>query len=1166
MPTPRDIPNRYVEPQVLLPEHFGGEGIGQAMKQAGSQIQEGATQMWDTSLKIQDVKNTTDAYNRMTNTLKQADDLLYGTRNPDGSVLTPGIMSLKGDDANRAIPVAQARLAQIFQQGAAGLNPMAANLYNQQTRFYMMRHTDALANLGIEQQKNAAQAANESLAAQAHNTSALNNNDDNMARQSIAIATQAAVQNYELEHGKGSATDAIKYQLQQQELTTNTETRARTAMNGGNVGEANRILQSFGPWANQDKLAPIYQEIKTRGALTLGAQAERDSGNPSPNALPGTAPATPTGPVDTGIGAGHGLQDPNNFRSGAAVGRPDLKPQVVGWLNEALKSLPPGYTARLVAGPANHTWGTYTSNGKQQSQVTMGDAADIIIVDPQGHEIPNPHSVTPDPLYRTLGEAYVKASGGQGRWGGHYLDPDQMQFGTVTPGYPAGANAPKQTGYMAQVGPTVPLTPDQRTMVGKAIDWYQKPHDPGATPPPEVEQFNNFLKPTVTKPGAPPLTADDMRQLIDEVMHPLPPGSPPRPDSPADIKFGAQVRESIQQMMSGNHPLAGGGGRLAGSPGPYTAGPADLMTAGQQAAAKYGVPWDVFSHAIAGESSWNPNVADSSAGAQGIAQFMPDTAKQYGVDVRNTQSSLDGAAHYLSDLHAKGGSWQSALTGYQTGTPNNRTIASNPEYAQAYQAAAAADGPAGQRYAQATPTTMTDASSGGPPPVPAAPAPLPTLEQLGQQEVDLAADNARRVNNMMNNPALQQNPEALRAGLEIRAAKFRAAAELIAAQKQQVHLRGEAAITSAEDGGEPTPPAGQAGVTTPQPSKPFGWTELTQQENALAEDNTRRVNNIMHNPDLRNDPEALKAALAIRAANFESAQRSLSAKKEALVVGQNTATAEYIKEINQSGGPKPDITQRMYNDPRINNDPKVLESLTDILEKHASASIAGQAASYGPGFHDNEPKLSLPDSDPNKIRDVSQILALGHSGALTAQGVERMLKEQEVINHDPNTAHFFQQKAEFLRKIEPQIDKTGLPSITGADNQGRQAFIRFYQDLDHRIDQYRAAGKDPFDLIDAHKPDTYMGTPAILHYYQTPMHLGPDEAVPPPNSIDYLKTHPETRDTFDAHYGAGWSYNILGPVPKGGYPKPPEPGAPYSEGGTGIAPGFPTNQAPVVTR
>jgi hypothetical protein len=60
----------------------------------------------------------------------------------------------------------------------------------------------------------------------------------------------------------------------------------------------------------------------------------------------------------------------------------------------------------------------------------------------------------------------------------------------------------------------------------------------------------------------------------------------------------------------------------------------------------------------------------SSAGAQGAFQFMPDTAKQYNVNVRDTADSTRGAADYLSDLSKKYGDPLLAGAAYNWGPGN----------------------------------------------------------------------------------------------------------------------------------------------------------------------------------------------------------------------------------------------------------------------------------------------------------------------------------------------------------------------------------------------------------------------------------------------------------------------------------------------------------------
>ncbi len=107
-----------------------------------------------------------------------------------------------------------------------------------------------------------------------------------------------------------------------------------------------------------------------------------------------------------------------------------------------------------------------------------------------------------------------------------------------------------------------------------------------------------------------------------------------------------------------------------------------------QAANAYGVPVQPFLDQIGAESGFNPG-ARSPTGPIGIAQFSSRTARAYGVNPRDPTSSLYGAAHYMSDLHRRLGSWQRAVAGY-VGGPGDlaggmRQIDANPRYVRAFQ-------------------------------------------------------------------------------------------------------------------------------------------------------------------------------------------------------------------------------------------------------------------------------------------------------------------------------------------------------------------------------------------------------------------------------------------------------------------------------------------------
>lgn len=88
----------------------------------------------------------------------------------------------------------------------------------------------------------------------------------------------------------------------------------------------------------------------------------------------------------------------------------------------------------------------------------------------------------------------------------------------------------------------------------------------------------------------------------------------------------------------------------------------------EAAARKYGIPTDLFNRLVQQESNWNPK-AKSHAGAIGLAQLMPGTARILGVDPWNPQQNLEGGARYLKQQYQKFGTWRLALAAYNAG-PN----------------------------------------------------------------------------------------------------------------------------------------------------------------------------------------------------------------------------------------------------------------------------------------------------------------------------------------------------------------------------------------------------------------------------------------------------------------------------------------------------------------
>ncbi|HEY0877153.1 MAG TPA: lytic transglycosylase domain-containing protein [Zeimonas sp.] len=149
--------------------------------------------------------------------------------------------------------------------------------------------------------------------------------------------------------------------------------------------------------------------------------------------------------------------------------------------------------------------------------------------------------------------------------------------------------------------------------------------------------------------------------------------------APESSPFSFSFPSIGDEMPSSSHP--------SWSP-PLAASP--YLFAIGQAERAYGLPSMLLARVLHQESRFRPDVIDgrtrSPAGAVGIAQFMPATAAELGVDPLNPWQSIEGAARYLAQLYARFGNWSEALGAYNWGQGNvsRRGLASAPAETRAY--------------------------------------------------------------------------------------------------------------------------------------------------------------------------------------------------------------------------------------------------------------------------------------------------------------------------------------------------------------------------------------------------------------------------------------------------------------------------------------------------
>lgn len=98
-----------------------------------------------------------------------------------------------------------------------------------------------------------------------------------------------------------------------------------------------------------------------------------------------------------------------------------------------------------------------------------------------------------------------------------------------------------------------------------------------------------------------------------------------------------------------------------------SAGPVQWQPRVAELAAKYDISPTLLEAVVWQESRWNTG-AVSPVGARGLAQLMPGTARQMGIDPRDPSANLEGGARYLRlQLDAFEGDLEKALAAYNAG-------------------------------------------------------------------------------------------------------------------------------------------------------------------------------------------------------------------------------------------------------------------------------------------------------------------------------------------------------------------------------------------------------------------------------------------------------------------------------------------------------------------
>ncbi len=193
----------------------------------------------------------------------------------------------------------------------------------------------------------------------------------------------------------------------------------------------------------------------------------------------------------------------------------------------------------------------------------------------------------------------------------------------------------------------------------------------------------------------------------------------------------------------------------------------------------------------------------------------------------------------------------------------------------------------------------------------------------------------------------------------------------------------------------------------------------------------------------------------------------------------NRATDEYLQKL-YSDDPKDRASvsaAAAANDFRLTTTAR--KQMIDIINRETKPETA--AAVSNTTASDLISRIRAPEGDPSRISDLDPVYKAYTEGKLSKSDL-KFVREEFTSMRTPEGAQLGGQQDEFIKGFKSSI--THANSLLGKlDPSGDQKLYEFTRNIQQKVNEYRKAGKNPFDLFDPAKPD-YMGSPAALAPYQ----------------------------------------------------------------------------------
>lgn len=204
-------------------------------------------------------------------------------------------------------------------------------------------------------------------------------------------------------------------------------------------------------------------------------------------------------------------------------------------------------------------------------------------------------------------------------------------------------------------------------------------------------------------------------------------------------------------------------------------------------------------------------------------------------------------------------------------------------------------------------------------------------------------------------------------------------------------------------------------------------------------------------------PEQREAGFTKLKQNLTQAQFAAESSQQEIKQQSNAQAKSYVPRI--VGGDASVIGQ-------IANDPKLdFSTQKELLTMARENGIQG-AAGMGPSYNDALKRLVLPNGDPNRISNYTQLLQMRNNGELSDQGLAKVGGDMEKVKQQ-DFQGVVTAKAAVLDQVKNYMTYGEEGNSPGAlkDPKGKEANDKFVVAFEADFDARIAKGENPFDIL-----------------------------------------------------------------------------------------------------